>query len=263
MSGEAPLGVFDSGVGGLTVARELRNRLPGESLLYFADTEWVPYGGRPLPTIRDRALAIGTYLEGRGAKALVVACNTACGAGLEALRETLRIPVIGVEPAIKPAVALSRRGTVGVLATQAMLGSARFRRLIDAHAAGTRIVAQACPGLVELVEGGEIDGPDVADRVRPFLEPLRAAGADVVVLGCTHYPFLAPAIQQILGPEVQLVESGAAVARQTERVLRERGSLTGTGVGSIEAVASGNPQALRRIVQRLWGENVPVDGVRL
>ena len=263
MSDPRPIAVFDSGVGGLTVAREIRTRMPGEHLLYLADTAWVPYGGRPLEEIRERAAAVGSFLQEQGAKALVVACNTASGAGLETLRAALEIPVVGVEPAVKPAAAATRNRRIGVMATEAMLRADRFRRLVDRYAADIELHAQACPGLVEFVEAGDTDSAAVRERLTMLLEPLRSAGVDTVVLGCTHYPLLRSAIAETMGPEVALLDSGEAVARQTERVLEEAGALASSGSGGIQVLATGDATQLEQAVGRLWGESVPVRQVYL
>jgi glutamate racemase len=253
-----PIGIFDSGVGGLTIAREIRARLPHEELLYLADTAWVPYGGRSLEVIRERSLAVGQFLERQGAKVLVVACNTASGAGLEALREELNIPVVGVEPAIKPAAAATRNGRIGVLATEAMLRAERFNRLVDRYAVRTHVVAQPCPGLVELIEAGETDGPSVRQQLQALLEPLQRAQVDTVVLGCTHYPLLHRPLSELLGPEVTLLDSRAAVALQTERVLRETGRLAPDGGGSFRILATGEPSGVSSTVALLWGQSLEV-----
>ena len=259
MNAAAPVGIFDSGVGGLTIAREIRTRLPHESLLYLADSAWVPYGGRPLNVIRERTLAIGRFLEDQGAKVLVVACNTASGAGLEVLRDELKIPVVGVEPAIKPAAAATRNGQIGVMATEAMLRSERFDRLLRQYAADIHVVAQACPGLVELVEAGYTDGAEVRQQLQALLEPLQRAHVDAVVLGCTHYPLLREPISDLLGPEVRLLDSASAVAAQTERVLQESGCLAQDGLGGFRMLATGEPNRVLGTVGRLWGEQVNVE----
>ena len=258
MSPAAPVGIFDSGVGGLTIAREIQTRLPSESLLYLADTAWVPYGSRPLEEIRERTLAIGEFLEREGAKVLVVACNTASGAGLELLRERLGIPVVGVEPAIKPAARATQSGQIGVMATEAMLRSERFKRLVGQYAADIHVVAQACPGLVELTEAGETEGPEVRQQLGALLRPLQQARVDVVVLGCTHYPLLRRTIGELLGPEVLLLDSGAAVALQAERVLQETGTLAPEGRGSFRMLATGDPGRVAGTIVRLWGEQADV-----
>lgn len=258
-----PIGVFDSGVGGLSVAREIRHALPAEDILYFADTAYVPYGDRTTDEVRERTLAVGRYLEERGIKALVVACNTASGAALEALREELRIPVIGLEPAVKPAIRDSANGRVGVMATVGTLGSARFARLLENYAAGKHVHPQPCPGLADAIEDGVLEGPDLDARLEAYVAPLREAGVDTVVLGCTHYVFVKDAIQRALGPHVRLLDSGSAIARQTERVLRERGALVDGGAGTLRLLTTGTPAEVAPIVERIWGAPLPVEAVQI
>lgn len=253
MSDPRPIGVFDSGVGGLSVAREIRALLPAETLLYFADTANCPYGGRPLDEIETLALQGASVLVERGAKIVVLACNTATGAALEMLRARLDVPVVGLEPAVKPAAATSETGSVGVLATAATLRSARFARLVEEYAGGVHVVPQACPGLVELVEEGELSGPRVDEALRPLVEPLRARNVDVVVLGCTHYPFLRASIERLVGPGVRVIDSGAAVARQVDRVLTGiSGKAEPPGDPVLHLLTTGDPESVREIVERLW-----------
>jgi glutamate racemase len=258
-----PIGIFDSGVGGLSVAREIRRLLPAESLLYLSDSAYCPYGGRPLPEIRDRTLKVGRFLLNKGAKVLVVACNSASGAALEALREDTPVPVIGMEPAVKPAALTTRNGRVGVMATAATLQADRFDRLMENHARNVQVFSQACPGLVELVEQGVTAGDEVRRVLAPLTRPLRDAGVDTVVLGCTHYPFLRDAIGELLGPEVELIDSGEAVARQTRRVLEAEGALREGGEGSIQIFTTGDHAAVTAAVARLWGGAPPVEFVEL
>jgi glutamate racemase len=253
-----PVGVFDSGVGGLSVAREIRSHLPAEHLLYVADTAWCPYGDRSLEEVRARTLAIGRWIQDAGAKVLVVACNTASGAALEQLREVLTIPVIGLEPAVKPAVAQTKNGRVGVMATAGTLRSDRFARLLANHAAGVEVVAQACPGLVDMVEDGLLEGDALGVTLDTLTRPLRDADVDTVVLGCTHYPFVREAIAASLGPHVTLLDSGPAIARRTERVLDEAGLLETGGDGSIRVLTTATPAEVAPVVQRLWGAPIPV-----
>ena len=255
----APVGVFDSGVGGLSVAREIRRALPFEPLLYVADTAYVPYGDRTDEEVRARTLAIGEWLQAQGAKVLVVACNTASGAALEALRERLAIPVIGLEPALKPAVRESKAGRVGVMATRGTLRSARFQRLVDNYADGVQVVRDPCPGLADLVEDGLLGGPELAERMEEYVAPLREAGVDTVVLGCTHYVFVRDAIQRALGPGVRLLDSGEAIARRTRQILTESGALHADDTGSFRFLTTGAPAEVSAIVERLWGEPVEVE----
>jgi glutamate racemase len=248
-----PVGVFDSGVGGLSVAREILRALPAEDQLYVADTAWCPYGDRSVEEVRARSLAIGRWLEEQGAKVLVVACNTASGAALEVLREALRIPVVGLEPAVKPAVAASRAGRVGVMATSGTLRSERYARLVAAHANGATVLAQPCPGLADLVEDGFLEGPVLEAKLEEYVGPLRRAEVDTVVLGCTHYVFVQDAISRLLGPDVAIVESGPAIARQTERILREAGQLETAGTGAVRFRTTAPAEDVRPTVERLWG----------
>jgi glutamate racemase len=263
VSAAGPIGIFDSGVGGLSVAREIRRLLPAESLLYLSDSAYCPYGGRPLPEIRDRTLKVGRFLRDQGAKALVVACNSASGAALEALRKGTPVPVIGMEPAVKPAAQTTRNGRVGVMATAATLHADRFDRLMEDHARDVQVFSQACPGLVELVEHGLTAGDEVRRVLDPLTRPLRDAGVDTVVLGCTHYPFLRDAIGEMLGPEVKLIDSGEAVARQTRRVLEAEGTLREGGEGGIRIFTTGDYDAVTAAVARLWGEALPVEFVEV
>ena len=259
----APVAVFDSGIGGLSVAREIRRELPSEHLLYLADSAWVPYGDRTVEEVRARTLAAGHWLEDRGAKVLVVACNTASGAALELLRERLAIPVVGLEPAVKPAVAGSRNGKVGVMATVGTLRSERYARLVEAYANGSQVIAQPCPGLADLIEDGHLDDGELRVLLAEFARPLREAGVDTVVLGCTHYPFVRDQITAALGPEVRLLDSGPAIARQTARVLRERHALEPAGPGSLRLLTTGDPAEVGAVAARIWGEPLPVEHLDL
>lgn len=213
------IGLFDSGLGGLSVLRALRQHLPTAHLLYVADSGYAPYGERDDAFIGERALHITDFLLKQRAQAIVVACNTATAAAVHTLREHLpELPIIGVEPGVKPAVALSANKRVGVLATPSTLASAKFKRLIELHGQGAQIVLQPCPGLAKEIESGLLDTPRLRELVATFAEPLRQAEVDTVVLGCTHYPFVAPLFQQALGPDVRIIDTAEAVARQTARV---------------------------------------------
>lgn len=215
----ASIGVFDSGLGGLSVLRALRAQLPGVPLHYLADSAQAPYGERSTEFLIERSLAIARHLIAGGARLLVVACNTATTQAVAALRARWpELPIVGVEPGVKPAAAATRNGRIGVLATSATVRSARFQHLVDRHAAGLQVVAQACPGLVERLEQGELDSPALRELVQRFCAPLREAGVDTVVLGCTHYPFIKPLFQQALGSQVQILDTEAAIARQAARL---------------------------------------------
>lgn len=214
------IGVFDSGIGGLSVLRALRTRMPAVPLIYVADSGHAPYGERDDAFVIDRAVRVTQHLLDRGAKLIVVACNTATAVAIEALRT--RWPAtrfVGVEPGLKPALAASRNGRIGVMATHATLVSARFRRLVDQHAGCVDLHLQACVGLARALESGDPDSGEVRSLVNHHVAPLRAAGVDVVVLGCTHYPFAASWIQQALGPEVVLIDTADAVARRAVELM--------------------------------------------
>lgn len=216
----AHIGVFDSGLGGLSVLRALRARLPQAALTYVADSGHAPYGEREGEFIVSRSQRICDFLLARQVDAIVVACNTATAAAIHLLRQAHPgVPIVGVEPGVKPAVAQSASKRVGVLATPSTLASDKYRRLIDQHGADATIVAQACPGLAKAIEAGELDSPALRQLVAGFAQPLREAGVDTVVLGCTHYPFVAPLFQQALGPDVAIVDTAEAVAEQTARLV--------------------------------------------
>ena len=262
MSSTRPIGVFDSGLGGLSVASEVKLRLPHEDLLYIADSAYCPYGGRPLEEITARSLAVTQALVDRGAKLVVAACNTASGAAIERLRETFDVPIVGLEPAVKPAAASTRSGRIAVLATPATLQTERFRRLLDNHGAGVEVIGIPCPGFVELVEAGEVSGERAVGSVRAVLGPT-IDGVDRVVLGCTHYPFLREAVAAVVGEGVEILDSGPAVARQVERVLRNHHLLReGDHAGDFHFYTTGDPAAVAPIVHRLWSEPVRVEKVQ-
>ena len=213
------IGVFDSGVGGLSVLRQLRRELPNAALTYAADSAHAPYGERPEAYVVDRSLALTRYLLADGAQMIVVACNTATAIAINRLRdEWPDVPFVGVEPGLKPASASSRNGRVGILATPGTLASERFLRLLTAQPPGTTIVPQPCPGLAGLIEQLDVKDPRIAEAIETFCSPLRRAGVDTVVLGCTHYAFVADTIQTAMGREVDIVDTAQAVAQQTARI---------------------------------------------
>jgi len=225
---EAPIGVFDSGIGGLSVLRHVHTLLPDESLLYFADSGFAPYGEKPEQVIVERTVAITAFLLTQNIKALVVACNTATAAAIAGLRTRYPdLPVVGVEPGLKPAAALTRTGTIGVLATANTLSSEKFLKLEAqvAHDAGVRFLLQACNGLAHQIEKGELRSHETVQLVERYVAPLLAQQADTLVLGCTHYPFVEQLIREIAGPNVAIVDTGEPVARQLQRVLTQRGLL--------------------------------------
>ena len=253
---EAPIGVFDSGVGGLSVLKEIRQRLPNESLLYVADCGHIPYGEKTPEFIRQRCAVIADFFQRQGAKALVLACNTATVASVADLRQRYPDwPLVGMEPAVKPAAAATRSGVVGVLATTGTLQSAKFAALLDRFASDVRVITQPCPGLVELIETGDLHSETLRILLRGYLEPLLAAGCDTIILGCTHYPFLKPLLSQMLAPSIILIDTGAAVARQLQRLLDERGLLAVGPARETQLWTSDSPEKLRKILPTLWNKS--------
>lgn len=259
-----PIGVFDSGVGGLSVQRALLAQLPDESFHYVADSANCPYGPRGHREILRLSEGIARYLIEGGAKAVVVACNTASAAALAHLRATFpQIPFVGMVPAVKPAAQVTRSGVVGVLATPATFGGKLYEDVVEQHANGVRVISMACPGLVEQVEAGDLDGPATVALLRQYLTPLLDAGADTIVLGCTHYPFLAPTIHALVGEDVTLLEPSEAVARQTARVLLERGLTRPAGAAATRVYATtGDVEHMAASLRRLLGHDGEVRSVQ-
>jgi glutamate racemase len=263
---DAPIGVFDSGVGGLSVLRHVRAQLPQEHLIYFADSGFAPYGDKTEAMVVERSLAVAAFLVARGVKALVVACNTATVAAIKAIRAHYpELPVVGVEPGLKPGAAATRNGMVGVLATQRTLSGEKFLLLRDQIAGATQaqFLLQACVGLVDLIEQGELDTDATRAMLERYIAPLVAQGADTLVLGCTHYPFvqeaIARAVVQAGGVDVALIDTGDAVARQLARLLESGGLqrpgsaghpplLHGYTTGAAEALASAFATLLKMTV---------------
>lgn len=263
-----PIGVFDSGIGGLSVLKYIHACLPNEQLLYFADSGYAPYGGKPESEIVARSLAIAEFLMQRDAKALVVACNTATAAAIKALRERYpTLPVVGVEPGLKPAAALTATGVVGVLATQRTLTSEKFNLLREQISATTnvRFLPQPCIGLADQIEKGELQSAETAMLVRKYVEPLIEQGADTLVLGCTHYPFVRPLIEdiaaQLTSKPITIVDTGEPVARQLARLLTERDLLRERGPGTIAGFTTGSETALCNAFSRLLTLEPPVSAL--
>ena len=252
---EAPIGVFDSGVGGLSVLRSMLAQMPDESVVYLADQGHVPYGSRSLEQVRDFSEAITRFLLDKGAKIIVVACNSASAAALAHLRLTFPdMRFVGMEPAVKPAAEDTATGIVGVLATPATFQGALFASVVERFASGVTLLKDTCPGLVERIEAGDLVGPETHSILRAALEPMLAQGIDTVVLACTHFPFVIPLIQQIVGPSVRVIDPAPAVARQTERLL-EGGEMLNHDHRSahIEFYTSGDPRQLEAMLPALLG----------
>ena len=255
---QQPIAVFDSGLGGLTVLRALRQRLPQEDFFYFADTRFLPYGDKPEVFLRERGVLIAESLARRGAKALVIACNTATAAAAEAIRAATELPVVALEPGVKPAAQLTKTGVIGVLETTRTLQSERFQRLVGKHAPHLNVLAQPCPGLAEAIETEGPESDRVAQLLDGFVAPLVGARADVVVLGCTHYPWVASAIAARMPAGTVLLDTGEAVARQLDRLLESAG-LRGGGQGRLSLSTSGAPVAVTATVNRLFGRKLSIE----
>lgn len=259
MNVEAPIGIFDSGVGGLTVARAVIDQLPAEQIVYVGDTANGPYGSLRIAEIRRHALAVGDALMRRGVKMLVVACNTASAACLADIRERYPVPVVEVvRPAVRRAVATTRNGRIGVIGTRATIASGAYQ---DSFAAArdVEVTAVACPRFVDFVERGMTSGRQVLGLAQSYLEPLQRAGVDTVVLGCTHYPLLAGVLQIVLGPDVALVSSAEETAKDVVRVLMAEGLARdpeGPPPPPHEFLATGDPEPFRRLGRRFLGPEI-------
>ena len=250
-----PIGIFDSGIGGLSILAQIRQLLPNESLLYFADQAHVPYGSRPLPEVRHFSMEISRYLIERGSKCIVVACNTASAAALDHLRASFpQVPFVGMEPAVKPAAAVTESGHIGVLATPATFEGELFASVVARFASGVEVHQRTAPGLVERIENGDLRSAGTKALIKETVQPMLAAGIDTLVLGCTHYPFIVPLLKEIVGPEVQVIDPAPAIDRQTRRVLAEGGLAAPAGIPvTIRYVTSADPNRLADLVHLLVG----------
>ncbi|MDN5344568.1 MAG: glutamate racemase [Clostridia bacterium] len=250
-----PVGVFDSGVGGLTVAREIIRQLPLETIIYYGDTAHVPYGSRPVDELIRFADAIVGFLIARGAKAIIDACNTTSAVALPYLRDKYAIPIVGViEPGVVAALQATRNGCIGVIATEATVASNAHREAILARDGKVRVLARACPKLVPLVEAGVVSGPEVEAAVAEYMLPLVEAGIDTLILGCTHYPFLAPVIQEVAGPGVTLIDPATATVQELRNVLAAAGGLRGFHCSAAHNFfVSGDAQSFSQVGRKLVG----------
>ena len=248
-----PIAVFDSGVGGLSILREIRIRLPCEDLVFFADQAHVPYGRRSLSEVRNFSVRITEFLLSRNAKTVVLACNTASAAALHHLRARFpQIPFVGMEPAVKPAAAITQTRVVGVLATPATFQGELYASVVDRFAEGVEIIEVVLPGLVERVEEGDLISPVTRQLLAGPLKDLQESRVDTIVLACTHYPFLIPLIEDLVGPEIRVLDPSPAIARQTKRVLEDRGWLTSSiEKGELTLISSRNALHLKEAVKGL------------
>jgi glutamate racemase len=260
---ESIIGVFDSGVGGLSILQSLYHLLPNQPILFVADQAHVPYGPRPLDQVREFSVAITEFLLSQGAEIIVVACNTASAAALTYLRNKFpHIPFVGMEPAVKPAAEQTKSGVVGVLATPATFQGALYASVVERFASHVTILQNTCVGLVEEIEAGDLNGTKIRAILENALNPMLDAGIDTVVLGCTHYPFAIPLIQEITGPNVRVINPAEAVARQTKRILEKYGTPAAAQTPATPTCySSGDPQALKTLSGLLLEHEVNIDKV--
>ncbi len=253
MLATSPIGIFDSGIGGLSVAKAIMQALPAERLLYFGDAAHLPYGQRSLSEVRAFSMAITKALLDKQCKVIVVACNTASGAALGALRENYPGTLfVGMEPAVKPAAELTRSGVVGVIATTATFQSEVYASVVERFGRNVEVIHQACPGLVERIESGDLDGPVTEAMLRGWLEPMLARNIDALVLGCTHYPLAEPLIKKIVGTDVRVIDPAPAIARQVQRILEQNSLvLGGRERGTLECYTSGEVGLFRGMLDRM------------
>jgi glutamate racemase len=258
-----PIGVFDSGIGGLSVLRAIQRQMPAQPAIYFADQGHVPYGARPLAEVRQFSEQIARFLLARGARLIVVACNTASAAALHHLRQVLpEVPFVGMEPAVKPAAESTLSGVVGVLATPATFQSALYASVVERFGQGVTILQDTCPGLVQQIEAGDLNGPATRAILETALAPMLAAGIDTVVMGCTHYPFVIPLIQQITGPGVRIIDPAPSVARQAGRLLETHGWLApGSAPAPLTFFTSGSALALEKRLPLLFNGTCSIQSV--
>jgi glutamate racemase len=261
----APIGIFDSGVGGISVLRAIREQMPEESVIYFGDQVHIPYGPRPMEQIRSFSDAITKFLLEKNVKIIVVACNTASAAALNYLRKRLPdVQFVGMEPAVKPAAEYTHTGKVGVLATPATFQGALYASVVERFANGVELFQNTCPGLVQQIERGNLNGEETRRILEDALLPMLEKNIDTVVLGCTHYPFVIPLIQQLVGDakRVRVIDPAPAVAKQAGRLLEARGMRNETeSKGDVRFYTSGDPNALKTLLPSLWGEDGEVSAV--
>ena len=260
----SPIGVFDSGIGGISILRAIREQIPAEPIIYFGDQGHVPYGSRSMEQIQSFSEAITRFLLAQGAKIIVVACNTASAAALKYLREKFPdIPFVGMEPAVKPAAEHTQTGRVGVLATPATFQGALYSSVVERFANGVELLQDTCPGLVQQIEQGNLGGEETRRILEEALLPMLEKNIDTVVLGCTHYPFVIPLIQQIVGDNVRVIDPAPSVAKQARRMLEMRYiGRESKSRGDLKLYTSGDPDKLESMLPILLGEKGGVQGVK-
>jgi glutamate racemase len=254
-----PIAVFDSGVGGISVLQHIHALLPNEQLIYVADSLHAPYGNKSPEEIQSRCINITDFLISQNAKAIVVACNTATAAAIDMMRKQYALPIIGMEPAVKPAAEASRNGIIGVLVTTGTLKSAQFAGLLESYGRNVKVVTQACVGLVECVERGELQAENTLRLVKKYCQPLLDEGADTIVLGCTHYPFLRPLIERVVGEHITLIDTGAAVAKQLQKRLTVLDLLSSSSALADVKFWTNNPALeAQQVIEALWKQKAEV-----
>jgi glutamate racemase len=260
---DALIGVFDSGVGGLSVLSAIHQRLPAQPVIYLADQAHVPYGSRSLDEVRQFSVDITRFLLAQGCELIVVACNTASAAALHHLRQVFpATPFVGMEPAVKPAAEQTHSGVVGVLATPATFQGALYASVVERFAQGVTILKDTCPGLVEEIEAGRFRSKRARKILEKALFPMLAEGIDTIVLGCTHYPFVIPLIEEIVGDQVRVIDPAPAIACQVERLLEAHGMLApGNSEPDLHFLTSGNSENLEKLLPTQWGNRTAVQGV--
>jgi len=263
LKSSSPIGIFDSGVGGLSVLRAIRAQMPEESVLYFGDQGHIPYGPRPMEQIRDFSEAITNFLIERNAKLIVVACNTASAAALKYLREKFpNVQFVGMEPAVKPAAETTQTGKVGVLATPATFQGALYASVVERFANGVELFQNTCNGLVQQIEQGDLHGSETRKILEDALSPMLEKNIDTVVLGCTHYPFVIPLIQEIVGENVRVIDPAPAVAKQVKRLLEAGGVRNDSSErGDVRFYTSGDPDVLKSLLPVLLDDSGEVKRV--
>lgn len=263
MSNKNPIGIFDSGIGGLSVAHSIRKELPHENLIYLADSLHAPYGDKTADAIKQRSALMVDFLLQQNVKAVVVACNTATVSAIQSLRSKFSVPIIGIEPGVKPAMLATHNGVIGVLATEQTLMSQSFIQLASRFSADISIEVQACPGLVEQIERSNLNSAETNELVKKYLRPLLQKGADTIVLGCTHYAFLSPLIKKIAGKGVEIINTHDAVAKEVLRRVEEEGiSTSNPGKGRESFWTSGDTTIASQRFSKFWGQSVTVSQIK-
>ncbi|WP_158845387.1 glutamate racemase [Algibacter sp. L1A34] len=248
-----PIGIFDSGVGGTSIWREIHNLLPNENTLYLADSKHAPYGPKGKDTIIDLSIKNTEYLIKQNCKIIVIACNTATTNAIDYLRENYKIPFIGIEPAIKPAALQTKTNAIGILATKGTLSSSLFSKTAGIFAKGVNIIEQDGEGIVDLIENGKLESPEMTSLLKTYLNPMIKANIDYLVLGCTHYPYLMPLLLDILPKHVKIIDSGQAVARQTKAILQQNNLLnTEKNIPENRFLTNGNPEVMYSVLNEAF-----------